>query len=118
MRRSVLPGVWLGLLWRHRSEQYFTGVDTALVVCGFRAPLNGRCKHVMRIGRGLNGKDVCLNGKMQAETRDRSRVCQAEMQGMERKAPNSLDVYTRRCGIQLSVLSLMSSGWTGINKAL
>ena len=39
MRRSVLPIAWLGLLCRHRSEQCFTGVDAALVVCDFRVPL-------------------------------------------------------------------------------
>lgn len=41
MRRSTLLGAWLGLLWRHRSEQYFTGVDASLVFCDFRVPLNG-----------------------------------------------------------------------------
>ena len=41
MRRSVLSDAWVGLLWRHRSEQYFTGVDAALVVCDFRIPLQG-----------------------------------------------------------------------------
>ncbi len=39
MRRSMLSDAWVGLLWRHRSEQYFTGVDAALVVCDFRIPL-------------------------------------------------------------------------------
>ena len=39
MRRSTLPGAGLGLLCRHRSEQYLTGVDAALVVCDFRVPL-------------------------------------------------------------------------------
>ena len=39
MRRSTLPGAWLGLLCRHRSEQYLIGVDAALVVCDFRVPL-------------------------------------------------------------------------------
>ena len=39
MRRSTLPGAWLGLLCRHRSEQYLIGVDAALVVCDLRVPL-------------------------------------------------------------------------------
>ena len=38
MRRSMLPGASLGLLCRQRSEQYFTGVDAAFVVCDFRVP--------------------------------------------------------------------------------
>ena len=38
MRRSTLPGASLDLLCRHRSEQYFTGVDAAFVVCDFRVP--------------------------------------------------------------------------------
>lgn len=54
MRWSTLPGVWLGLLWRHRSEQYFTGVDAAFMDCDFRVPSIGCCKHMMRIGRGLD----------------------------------------------------------------
>lgn len=53
MRRSTLLGAWLGLLWRHRSEQYFTGVEAALVVCDFRVPLNGCCKLVFYKGWGL-----------------------------------------------------------------
>ena len=38
IRWSVLPGAWLGLLWRQRSEQYFTGVEAALVDCDFLVP--------------------------------------------------------------------------------
>ena len=40
IRRSVLPGVWLGLLWRQRSEQYLAGVEAAFVLCDFRVPMN------------------------------------------------------------------------------
>lgn len=49
MRRSTLPGAWLGLLWRQRSEQYFTGVEAALIVCDFRVPLDRCCKHELRV---------------------------------------------------------------------
>ena len=38
---SMLSGALLGLLCRHRSEQYFTGVDAAFVVGDFRVPLEG-----------------------------------------------------------------------------
>ena len=41
MRRSTLPGASLGFLCRHLSEQYFTGVDAAFVVCDFRVPSDG-----------------------------------------------------------------------------
>ena len=53
MRRSTLPGAWLGLLCRHRSEQYFTGVDTALVVCDFRVPLSRFYEHVLHVEHGF-----------------------------------------------------------------
>ena len=39
IRRSTLPDASLGLLCRHRSEQYLIGVDAALVVCDFRVAL-------------------------------------------------------------------------------
>ena len=38
MRRSRLLGASCGLLCRQRSEQYFTGVEAAFVVCDFRVP--------------------------------------------------------------------------------
>ena len=38
MRRSRLLGASFGLLCRQRSEQYFTGVEAAFVVCDFRVP--------------------------------------------------------------------------------
>ena len=79
MRRSTLLGAWLGLLWRHRSEQYFTGVDASLVFCDFRVPLNGCCKLVFHIGRGLFARkreprrrkdDLLRNVKWMPENRE------------------------------------------------
>ena len=46
MRQSTLPGASLGLLCRHRSEQNFTGVDAAFVVCDFRVPLDELSKYM------------------------------------------------------------------------
>ena len=67
IRRSTLPGAWLGLLCRHRSEQYFAAVDAAFAVCDFRVPLNEDSKYLISAGTFL----ILIQRKYLAEHNER-----------------------------------------------